>query len=137
MNADEWFKCTRFSLVVKRGCCAEMFKRYGRMRIIGQGNKRRAITDGMHTFGKSKAAAGKCTACPVGAQHARGEAADGCPSVTLSVVTFKPKPFTTRMCVCGEPARRGSRTCSLACANAHVGAAVEVDVTEGLPSRTL
>jgi hypothetical protein len=139
MNATESFKCARYALILTRGRCADMFGKYGRRGIKkGLGRKQHLVVEQQYTFGKSmKAAAEKCSSCPVGEAHARGIEAVGCPTVATSVVTFRPKPFKRRICVCGDAARPGSRTCSLACATAHVSGPVEVDVTDGIPERSL
>jgi hypothetical protein len=138
MNATEHFWCRKFSILLTRGRCAQLFKLYGRVRKVGLGRGQQLVTDGMHAFGKSKAIREKCTGCPIGEQHACGVAAPGVEVREPSVVTFKQKPQRRRLCTCGEPVRKGSRTCSIACASAtgNIGA-VEVDLTDGLPGGSL
>jgi hypothetical protein len=59
-----------------------------------------------------------CADCAIGAQHARGEAAEVVRLVALRA-TRPPPPVPVRYClVCAEPiSRSSSKTCSLACSS--------------------
>ncbi len=101
--AHQHFVCTRFRAVLSRGSCAAMFNAASQIR----GPTKRADVAYSAT---------RCQGCPIGAEHARGQA--GPPSVPPLVQVRASKRCTSgRKCkACGAPLS-ATRWRSLYCDN--------------------